>query len=88
MEIKTKYEIGQRIWIVYKNKGEICMYCEPIIEIVIDKNTFHYCTDNSFDEINEEDIILEDDKDRLFKEIKKLMKEIDEEEVKVKNEEV
>lgn len=88
MEIKTKYEIGQRIWIVYKNKGEVCMYCEPISDIVIDRNGLVYSTENSYNEVKEEDIILEDDKDRLFKEIKKLMKEIDEEEVKVKNEEV
>lgn len=88
MEIKTKYEIGQKIWIVYKNKGEVCMYCEPISDIVIDRNGLVYSTENSYDEVKEEDIILEDDKDRLFKEIKKLMKEIDEEEVKVKNEEV
>ena len=88
MEIKTKYEIGQKIWIVYKNKGEVCMYCEPILDIVIDRNGLVYDTENSYDEIKEEDVILEDDRGKLFKKIKKLMKEIDEEEVKVKNEEV
>ena len=80
MNIKTKYEIGQRVWIVYKNKGEVCAYCEPVINIVIDENGFYYCTDNSYDEIKEENIILEDDKDKLFEKIKQLMKEIDEEE--------
>ena len=79
MEIKTKYEIGQKIWIVYKNKGEVNLYCEPIINIVIDENGFYYCTDNHYDEIKEEDIILENDKDKLFERIKHLMKEIDEE---------
>lgn len=88
MEIKTKYEIGQKIWIVYKNKGEVCMYCEPILDIVIDRNGLVYGTENSYDEIKEEDVILEDDRGKLFKKIKQLMKEIDEEEVKVKNEEV
>lgn len=88
MEIKTKYEIGQKIWIVYKNKGEVCMYCEPILDIVIDRNGLVYDTENSYDEIKEEDVILEDDRGKLFKKIKQLMKEIDEEEVKVKNEEV
>lgn len=79
MNIKTKYEIGQRVWIVYKNKREVCTYCELIINIVIDENGLYYCTDNSYDEIKEEDIILEDDKDKLFEKIKQLMKEIDEE---------
>lgn len=80
MEIKTKYEIGQKIWIVYKNKGEVCTYCEPIINLVIDENGFYYCTDNSYDEIKEENIITENDKDKLFEKIRQLMKEIDEEE--------
>lgn len=80
MEIKTKYEIGQKIWIVYKNKCEVCMYCEAILDIVIDANGLVYSTENSFDEVKEEDIILEDDKDKLFEKIKQLMKEIDEEE--------
>lgn len=80
MEIKTKYEIDQKIWIVYKNKGEVCMYCEPISDIVIDRNGLVYGTENSYDEIKEEDIITEDNKDKLFKKIKQLMKEIDEEE--------
>lgn len=88
MEIRTKYEIGQKIWIVYENKGEVCMYCEPILDIVIDRNGLVYGTENSYDEIKEEDIITENDKDKLFEKIKQLMKEIDEEEVKVKNEEV
>ncbi len=79
MDIKTKYEIGQKIWIVYKNKGEVNLYCEPIINIVIDKNGFYYSTDNSYDEIEEKNIILEDDKDKLFNKVKQLMKEIDEE---------
>lgn len=80
MEIKTKYEIGQKIWIVYKNKGEVCMYCEAILDIVIDANGLVYSTEHSFDEVKEEDIILEDDKDKLFEKIKQLMKEINEEE--------
>ena len=35
---------------------------------------------DEYDEIEEEDIILEDDKDKLFEKIKQLIKEIDEEE--------
>lgn len=80
MEIKTKYEIGQKIWIVYKNKGEVCMYCKAILDIVVDKNGLVYSTEHSFDEVIEEDVILKDDKYKLFEKIKQLMKEIDEEE--------
>lgn len=80
MNINTKYNLGQKIWIVYKNKGEVCMYCEAILDIVVDKNGLVYGTEHSFDEIKEEDIITENDKDKLFERIKQLMKEIDEEE--------
>ena len=37
MFIQTKYDIGQRIWIVYKHQGEVQVYCEPILEIVVKK---------------------------------------------------
>ena len=56
------------------------MYCEAILDIVVDKNGLVYGTEHSFDEIKEEDIITENDKDKLFERIKQLMKEIDEEE--------
>ena len=82
MDIKTKYNLGQKIWIVYKNKGEVCMYCEAILDIVIDENGLVYSTEHSFGEVKEEEVILEDDKDKLFEKIKQLMKEIDEEERK------
>ncbi len=82
MKIETKYEIGQKIWIVYKNKGEVCLYCEAISDIVFDKSGFWYTTENSYDEIAEEDIILENEKDKLFEAIQKIMKEIEEEEAK------
>lgn len=80
MLIETKYEIGQKIWIVYKNKGEVCLYCEAIEEIVFEKEGFFYMTEHSFDEIQEKDVILENDKDKLFEAIQKIMKEIEEEE--------
>lgn len=82
MFIQTKYDIGQRIWIVYKHQGEVQVYCEPILEIVFKKDSFFYTTNSYYDEIAEEDIILEDDKDKLYEKIRKMMKEIEEEEAK------
>ena len=35
MTIKTKYEIGQRVWIVYENRGEACVYDDEIDEIFV-----------------------------------------------------
>ena len=70
MKIETKYEIGQRIWIVYKHKGEVQVYCEPILEIVFEKDRYYYATNSCYDEIAEEDIILEADKDKLYEKYK------------------
>ena len=79
MLIQTKYAMGQRIWIVYKNKGEVCLYCEAISEIAFNTEKLCYIT-YSCNEIQEKDVILENDKDKLFEAIQKIMKEIDEEE--------
>ena len=81
MKIETKYEIGQKIWIVYKNKGKVCLYCEAISEIAFNTEKLCYIT-YSCNEIQEKDVILENDKDKLFEAIQKLMKEIEEEEAK------
>ena len=26
MKIETKYNIGDRVWVVYENQGEVCVY--------------------------------------------------------------
>ena len=42
MKIETKYEIGQRIWIVYEYEGEVNVFDDIIEEIIIDKNCISY----------------------------------------------
>ena len=37
MNIKTKYEIGQRIWFIYEKNKEVHVYDDVISEIVIDE---------------------------------------------------
>ena len=37
MDIKTKYEIGQRVWFVYRDKEEVRVFDDVIIEIVVDE---------------------------------------------------
>lgn len=78
MEIKTKYDIGQRIWIVYKADGEISMYIDTIAEISYSENLgVVYFPDICQEELKENEIILEEDIDKLLKEILKLQREID-----------
>ena len=38
MKIETKYDIGQRIWIVYEHKGEAHIYEDEIVEICFAKD--------------------------------------------------
>lgn len=83
MTIKTKYEIGTHIWFVYKNKGEVYVYDDHIVNILIDENKeFVYCSKDSYEEIKEEDIILYEELDKMAEKVKQLMQEIREKEVK------
>lgn len=84
MDIKTKYNIGDRIWCVYEARikygptGEVSVYDDTITGIVYDKEGITYETE--FTEIKEEDIILYVDADKLVEKIKELMNEIHERE--------
>ena len=81
MNIKTKYEIGQHIWCVDvdNNGGQLYVYDTYIVGITIDKNDMYYTVDEqNYFEVNEEDIILYEDKDKLYEIIKIKMKEANE----------
>ena len=76
MTIKTKYEIGQKVWIVYENKGEVCVYDDYIDEICIGENGVYYMLKEAGIDHNEEQIILYEDTDKLVEKIKQTMQEI------------
>lgn len=80
MLIQTKYEIGQRVWMVYENDDELCVYDDTIAEIVIDDKKIYYVSKNTHIDISEEDIVLYEDTDKLAVKIKQTMKEIRERE--------
>lgn len=76
MTIQTKYEIGQRAWIVYENKGEVCIYDDIIAEIGVDGKRIYYILENACIDIGEEEIVLYEDTDKLVEKIKEIMKDI------------
>ena len=82
MTIQTKYEIGQRVWIAYENKGEVCVYDDYIDEICIGENGLYYMVKEACIDRAEEDIVLYEDTDKLVEKIKQIMQEIREEESK------
>lgn len=76
MQINTKYDIGTHIWIVAINPrgGELDVFDTYIVAISIDKDGIIYLADSeNFFEVKEEDIILYDDKDKLYEVIKTKM---------------
>lgn len=80
MTIKTKYEIGQRVWIIYENQGEVCIYDDYIDEICIGENGLYYMVKEACIDRAEEDIVLYEDTDKLVEKIKQIMQEIREKE--------
>lgn len=80
MTIQTKYEIGQRVWIVYENRGEACVYDDYIDEIFVNDEGINYMLREACIDGKEEDIILYEDTDKLVEKIKQIMEEIREKE--------
>ena len=78
MEIKTKFNIGNKIWIVYRTDVEISMYVDTIVEISYNEDMgVMYFADIYSEEIKEDEVILEHEIDRLLSKILDLKKEID-----------
>ena len=80
MEVKTKYEIGQRVWIVYENKGEVCVYDDHIDEICISESGLYYMLKEASIDETEANIVLYENTDKLVEKIKQTMEEIREKE--------
>lgn len=81
MNIKTKYEIGTHIWIVYENNGEVHVYDDEIVNIVIDEDKgLLYCSKCGYEEFKEEEVILYEELDKMAKKVKQVMLEIREKE--------
>lgn len=87
MLIKTKYNVGQHIWIVYEDRGEVSVYDTHIDSISIEKDGLCYFTTECND-YKEEQIVLYEDKDKLIEKIEELMERIHKREVEEKNSEV
>lgn len=81
MEIKTKYEIGQRIWIVYEDRGEVSVYDTTIDSIEYDKDGLSYFT-KEYNGYPEEAIIPYENSARLIAKITELIQQIHEREGK------
>ena len=75
MKINTKYEIGQHVWRIYENKGEVCVFDDFIGWITIEDEMYYGLKESTVD-VKEEDIILYEDTDTLLKKIIEIMEDI------------
>ena len=75
MEIKTKYNIGDRVWIVYEDRGEVSVYDTCIDSIGYDKDGICYFT-KELNDYPEKILIPYEEKDRLLERIEQVMNEI------------
>lgn len=80
MNIKTKYEIGQHILVVYENNKEVNVYDDYIGWVSVDKDGLVYGLEESCNDITEEDIILYDEEEKLIQKIKETILQIREKE--------
>lgn len=79
MKIETKYNIGDKVWVVYENQGEVCVYDTEITDIFIDKNGINYYGKEGTDYL--EDLLISyNEKDKLLERILSIMNEIHERE--------
>ncbi len=76
MKIETKYNVGQHIWIVCEQNKTATVYDDYIGSIVIDATGYTYGTKESYEELQEEQIILYEDINKLVERIKELLNEI------------
>lgn len=81
MEIKTKYEIGQHIWVVCVERKWLTVYDTYINSIELSKDGYCYYGQDCED-YTEEQIIPYAETDKLADKIKELMQQIHEREEK------
>lgn len=79
MRIETKYNIGDKVWVVYEYQGEVCVYDTEITDIFIDKDGINYYGKEGTDYL--EDLLIPyNEKDKLLERILSIMNEIHERE--------
>lgn len=67
---------GTHIWVVYETRGEVTLYDDFIIEIIINEDSLLYMLKECWEEVKEENVILYEDKDRLYEVICEKMNNI------------
>ena len=76
MNIKTKFKIGEEVYIIFKEKNNqiLRLFKDEVTEIVINEDDILYYGDVLCEEFKEEQLISINDKELLIKKIDELIK--------------
>lgn len=76
MNIKTKFKIGEGVYIIFKEKNNqiLRLFKDEVTEIVINEDDILYYGDVLCEEFKEEQLISINDKELLIKKIDELIK--------------
>lgn len=83
MKIETKFNIGDRIWVVYEHRGEVYVYSDEIDGMMIERDnkvTLYLKNSDASGDICERDVFEYNDMDGLMNKIKELDDKIRKEE--------
>ncbi len=75
MKIETKYEIGQHIWIIEEDRGQVYVY-DDYIGFITYEDSLMYTTKEACVDLNEDQIVLYEDLEKLANLIKETMIQI------------
>ena len=82
MEIKTKFEIGEKVWCIQKSGETVQVYADTILNIIIQQNTnsqiviFYYMKETDY-ELTDDEIVTYEDTEKLAVKVKELWEEIE-----------
>ena len=79
--IKMKYDIGTKVWVVYILNGEVSVYVDTLAEYFVSNEKEGYITEAGLHELTQDEVILYENKNKLYKTICEKMNEILEKEV-------
>ena len=72
MNIKTKFELGEKVFIIYKEDGMIKMYTDEVDQIVVSNDGIGYYGTVICEEFKENELVAYNDKEALLYKIEEL----------------
>lgn len=78
MNVKTKFKIGDEVYVVMEYDRGALVSKDAILEITIDEEGVRYYLDNREDDVYESQVFALDDENGVLNEIKSILKDSDE----------